>query len=425
MVRVPAIKEELRGMIIARNEIASYSRNRTVLPEMLKNKHACERCYAKTPCFLYHKLLEDGTPETSGAEKHFLEMTGHLGEAHIQFFKHWDGLLSKEEKDLFRFRRELWGMVSSEREIVGRCFGDLAIEPESISISDSAGKINKYTYTFTKQTMGPEFSFLDSQINAGEPIVISDEKGHFALALGYATDIRRERITVQVDRRLHNARTRKPGFDRKYNQVFAGIMEVTEDGKTPSITPIQGEEEKQMLFRLDKDEFSNGMALVRNNLVQLMAPNSAERYRKLIVELEAPTFKQTPTAYELLGSEADLNGDQRAAIEKVMTAQDYALVLGMPGTGKTTTIAHIIRVLVSQGKSVLLTSYTHTAVDNILLKIRNDNIDILRLGSGAKIHPEVKQFAQLAETRRKTFKEIHDAFHKPKVVATTCLGVNQ
>lgn len=97
----------------------------------------------------------------------------------------------------------------------------------------------------------------------------------------------------------------------------------------------------------------------------------------------------------------------------------------MPGTGKTTTIAHIIRALVNQGKSVLLTSYTHTAVDNILLKIRNDNIDILRIGSGAKIHPLVKGFAQLAETPRKTFKEIHDAFHKPKVVATTCLGINQ
>lgn len=56
MIRVPAIREELRGMIIARNQIASYSRNRTILPEMLQNTHACERCYAKTPCFLYHKV---------------------------------------------------------------------------------------------------------------------------------------------------------------------------------------------------------------------------------------------------------------------------------------------------------------------------------------------------------------------------------
>jgi thymidylate kinase len=49
--------------------------------------------------------------------------------------------------------------------------------------------------------------------------------------------------------------------------------------------------------------------------------------------------------------------------------QDYALILGMPGTGKTTAIAELVRFLVAQGKSVLLTSYTHTAVDNILLKL--------------------------------------------------------
>ena len=42
----------------------------------------------------------------------------------------------------------------------------------------------------------------------------------------------------------------------------------------------------------------------------------------------------------------------------------------MPGTGKTTTIACLVEVLVAQGKSVLLTSYTHSAVDNILLKLK-------------------------------------------------------
>ena len=42
----------------------------------------------------------------------------------------------------------------------------------------------------------------------------------------------------------------------------------------------------------------------------------------------------------------------------------------MPGTGKTTTIARLVEVFVSQRKSVLLTSYTHSAVDNILLKLK-------------------------------------------------------
>ena len=66
----------------------------------------------------------------------------------------------------------------------------------------------------------------------------------------------------------------------------------------------------------------------------------------------------------------ELNSDQRKAVCKALCAQHYALILGMPGTGKTTTISCLVRMLVASGKSVLLTSYTHTAVDNILLKLK-------------------------------------------------------
>jgi DNA replication ATP-dependent helicase Dna2 len=245
-------------------------------------------------------------------------MTNHLGESHRKFFKHWDTLLSREERDFSRFRRELWGMLSSEREAVGRCFSQLVIMAGSISVDPSATKINKYTYTLMKpEGTASGFSFLDSTIGPGEPIVISDEQGHFALALGYVSDIRSDRITVQVDRRLHNARTRKPGFHEKSNQVFAGIMEVTKDGKAQNSF---SEEDSQILYRLDKDEFSNGMSAVRNNLIQIMLPNSSDKYRKLIVDLEVPSFKELLTAYSLFpGSQGSLNGDQRRAIEKVMS----------------------------------------------------------------------------------------------------------
>jgi DNA replication ATP-dependent helicase Dna2 len=57
----------------------------------------------------------------------------------------------------------------------------------------------------------------------------------------------------------------------------------------------------------------------------------------------------------------------------------------MPGTGKTTTIAQIIRILVEQGKSILLTSYTHTAVDNVLSKVKESGIEVLRVGNPEKV----------------------------------------
>lgn len=53
-----------------------------------------------------------------------------------------------------------------------------------------------------------------------------------------------------------------------------------------------------------------------------------------------------------------------------LLAKDYLLIKGYPGTGKTSTIVTLVETLRAQGLSVLVTSYTHSAVDNILLKLK-------------------------------------------------------
>lgn len=356
----------------------------------------------------------------------FDDLMKHLKPVHQEFFQKWDELITKEEKNVTKLRKELWTMTSTEREKLGRCFAHVVIDPEGENEQEDAPKINRFSYAFHKPKAAPAFSFADSQISVGEPVVISDEEGHFAFASGYVTSVRKHTIHVAVDRRLHNSRIRNKDFDANLNQSFTGIMEVLEDvdGQQTRMPSQSGD---PVFYRIDKDEFSNGMATVRNNLIRLMENDvfGTQALRKLIVEGAAPTFKPISTPYNLTdcASQGNLNIDQRCAIEKVMSAKDYALVLGMPGTGKTTTIAHIIRALTAQGKSVLLTSYTHTAVDNILLKIRKDKIGVFRLGAVAKVHPEVQKFADLGGVPMKTVEEIKKSYSR-QVVATTCLGVN-
>jgi DNA replication ATP-dependent helicase Dna2 len=424
-IRIPAIRHELRHMIMQRNELACFVRERHAqLPPMLKKEHMCNRCYAKTTCFIYHRLADDGNGETSGMKTKFNDVVKHLTPKHKEFFLKWDDLLTKEERECLKLRRELWTMLSSEREKLGRCFSNVAIKPGSAYEDHNNPKINRFQYVLIKEAEAPGVSFIDSQITVGEPIVISDEKGHFALANGYVTKVRKQQITVAVDRRLHNSRIRQPGFDEHDNQVFASIMEVGADGSRIAGSAAKMPEES-VKYRLDKDEFSNGMATARNNIIQIMAsgPFGSRQIRGLVVDLNAPRFKSQSTAYTLKDRE-NINIDQRRAIQKVMSAEDYALVLGMPGTGKTTTIAHIIRALVSQGKSVLLASYTHSAVDNILLKLKDDEIPILRLGTIAKIHSDVREFATLAVENKSSFEEIRSAWHDTPIVATSCLGIN-
>ncbi|KAG5925955.1 hypothetical protein E4U42_003784 [Claviceps africana] len=424
-MRIPAVQHELRHMILQRNQLACYIRERSVkLPPMLKSKHMCGKCYAKTSCFTYHRLADNGDGESSGMNEKFDELVKHLTPAHQEFFVRWENLLTKEEKESRKTKRELWTMTSVEREKRSRCFSDVIIEEGSASEDTDNPRINRFHYTFVKRNHQPGFSFLESELSTGEPIVVSDEEGHFALAIGYVTAVRKQRISVAVDRRLHNARIRQPGFHETNNQVFASIMDVAHEGAGPE--QLQGKiGGEPVRYRLDQDEFSNGMATVRNNLVQMMANDvaAAAQIRRLVVDLAPPRYKSAPTQYTVTDGET-LNIDQRRAIEKVMSTLDYSLVLGMPGTGKTTTIAHIIRALVSQGKTVLLTSHTHTAVDNILLKLKSDKIPILRLGAPAKVHPEVQEFVHLAGQPKRSFEEIKEAWHGTPIVATTCLGIN-
>ncbi len=124
------------------------------------------------------------------------------------------------------------------------------------------------------------------------------------------------------------------------------------------------------------------MARLRDNLAQMFYLGGDSKRLSLIVDLKPPSFVPVPEASSL---STVLNLNQMQAVEKVLGAQDYALVLGMPGTGKTTTIAEIIKILVKRGCSVLFASYTHSAVDTILQKLKDEDLDILRLGNMDKV----------------------------------------
>jgi DNA replication ATP-dependent helicase Dna2 len=54
----------------------------------------------------------------------------------------------------------------------------------------------------------------------------------------------------------------------------------------------------------------------------------------------------------------------------------------------------LVELLVKLGQSVLVTSHTHSAVDNVLLKLAARNVDLLRLGSSIRFHPELQDMSE-------------------------------
>lgn len=207
-------------------------------------------------------------------------------------------------------------------------------------------------------------------------------------------------------------------------------------------------------FRLDKDEVATGTGTLRQNLIKLLTAdiptfkvqrkqqqqngnnhaanantNASSDFdsrlqirmpwlRRAIIQMERPQFDPSRTRsmfdplsfsgapkvrgcdFEQLSAQyLALNVDQRHAVDKIISMNDYACIQGLPGTGKTSTIAFIARLLAAQGKRVLITSYTHAAVDNLLMKLMEGGVhgsdrhpncsDLVRIGNKSSCHPDV------------------------------------
>ena len=86
--------------------------------------------------------------------------------------------------------------------------------------------------------------------------------------------------------------------------------------------------------------------------------------------------------------EPALDKYQRASIEHALRAEDYALIVGMPGAGKSQTLSHLIGILVEKGKRILVTSHTHNAVDNLLIRCMERGISVEDLDKETRWMPD-------------------------------------
>lgn len=441
---------------------------RPLLPPPLDDEYKCSKCYVVDGCMLYRKVLYSSfclcklptqplhplllqavdPPMPTHTIPVFALKTAHLTPAHCAFFKKWEALVSMEEQDVVRFRRELWTMGAEERERRGRCFGGMRmvgsvlgeavgdVETGSDHRLDGARGV-RYVYRFVRAGLsmratgagtGPGLakkttfdkrtaSLLNGSISPGDAITLSIEPavpGLIALARGFVVRLEEGFIDVGFEREVDLegvvARTRRyadggegggSGGGRGGNSTAAGTT-----GTTSGVT--YAPQRNSIVCRLDKDEFGSGLGRIRDNLARLFYVNGDAKRRSLVVDLAPPSFDKDDKyhhhpAFDSPGSSLvlpgpkrgsdpplppHLNSTQHHALRKVLTARDYALILGMPGTGKTTTVAAIIDVLVGRGKTVLLASYTHSAVDSILMKLGGAGYRVLRLGSLDKVSEE-------------------------------------
>lgn len=399
---------DLRSLINLRNRISVYLKpGYQDLPDILR-KQECERCQVLQSCMAINFMQENGSSESSGLENGLYdELTEQLnGQTEYQeFFKYWDNLISKEEEFLSRANKELWVMTAKDRERKsGKALGGLVI----VKCLDDNKDVGNYLYIFERSSSNSSNPLNAAQLAKYDRVIISDEAGHFALAQGYVFYVDATSITISTRRRIVPTRQKTDVFHR------AKVLQPTQISQRIS---------ESIVFRIDKDEIFYGMGVARYNLLNLFLSDGDFKRRELIVDLRSPKFTSSPR-FLICSDSEDFNDDQLSAFRQVSCTEDYCLILGMPGTGKTTVISHLIKMLVDAKKSVLLTSYTNSAVDNILLKVAKLGVNFIRVGNMSRIHPEIRDYVIGSEKRKiNSFQDFEHEFMKPLVVASTCLSI--
>lgn len=392
-----------RELIKLRNTIAHHIHNSIEkkdeksqllkLPEIVSNRQTCQYCPQRRNCALYERVLNgDSERPQDGVIREFLDQeSGHVTVPHLRYFSRWLLLCRLEAATMEskNERKKVWLLSPEEGEKNGSCVGNLQLSGAVAAQSEDV-----FLHRFKRSLGGSQGSAVG--LSSGDRVVLSDQEGRFVgLATGYVCEVSSSHVSCTLDRDVSKF--------------------------------------KIALFRMDSDEGVVGLSTHLTNLSKLMenAPDS-DNLRELVIDFRTPEFicnlssvlprEAKETVANILKG---LNKPQKQAMKKVLLSKDYTLIVGMPGTGKTTTICSLVRILHACGFSVLLTSYTHSAVDNILLKLKRFRIGFLRLGQGQKVHPDILPFTEESARNKgvQTLSDLEELYNKELVVATTCMGI--
>ncbi|KAF7488919.1 DNA replication ATP-dependent helicase/nuclease DNA2 [Sarcoptes scabiei] len=430
--RINSDKNVFRDLILLRNEFIKFydkvgfieDENRVDLlfrgPQALNTEYICKRCEHSLDCSLIHRCF-DSAKSSDCDEKHYSDiLLNHLDSKEIEFFKKMIMLLEIERQyalasDEFIF---FWNFRSEQCEMSGIGLSKMKIKYQTKSsiVFQRSPRSALSTKFFT---LNPDLK-INSLDLIGRRIVISEEMINstktFSLYQSFC-----KKLCVIVGQ--------ISSFDDNLEEI---TIELDKD----QINPLN----VGTIYRIDilKTVSTRAMLINYSNLLRLMYaddPKAAE-LREIVINGRIPKFNindcKVASFSKILQSPMlnDLNYQQKSCILGVLKTK-CSLIFGSPGSGKTQTIVALIRILHQLGLSVLVTSFTHAAVDNIFLKLcemdPNHQIEFVRTGSVQRIHPKLLKYSDHHLTQKWIEKcdliSMQKFYSTIPIVASTCLGV--
>ncbi|MEN9799248.1 MAG: hypothetical protein RL653_2944 [Pseudomonadota bacterium] len=113
------------------------------------------------------------------------------------------------------------------------------------------------------------------------------------------------------------------------------------------------------------------------------------RTREVLLGGEPPRFERDAPFTPM----RTLNPEQQAAVTRALAAQDFFLVHGPPGTGKSHVLAEVAVQAARTGARILCTAASNAAVDHLLELCLDAGLRCVRIGHPARISPQLQVHA--------------------------------
>lgn len=407
MKEVKSARKDERELLLQRNSMAYYlstipdnlidndsdKLTSMKLPNPIFHEKHCNNCAYNTVCTAFADRDEDlYLSEHHPIAKFKNSLIPHLTDDHINYVIKWISLVEIEEAHNrnIELARCVWNTTPISREKKGICISNLKI----IHIEKYH---NRMIHHFVRS-----FESL--------------EKNYTTFPVDNFTNIFNENdcVSINTNTRVHLASGTIISINK--NEIKICIDKDITKWNSSSI------------FHIDLYPYYNKRSITVGTVATLLTDNdTTNKLRRIIIDKIPATFNtKLPNIYysnEAKKIRSNLNRVQDDALKTLLTADDYLLIRGMPGTGKTHLIVAIIELLMLMGKTVLVTAHTHTAVNNILLKLLDKKINFLKLGASSRMHSLMINHCEDAFIKSCNSPEMLDAkISKAKIIGVTCLA---
>ena len=285
-----------------------------------------------------------------------------LPKKYQDYFNKYTGWIREEKNESRRNFSDLWKLTIDQRVAKGKSIDNLILENETYE--------NGYTQLL--------FSCNNqSELREGDIVVLSQG------------DIFKGSIVTGI-----------------VSSISASSVEIISRSKSGKVTAV------------DQYSIDVGFRRQQRGLYNLVFRNN--KFKDHVIEKKSPEIKP------VRGSYIPNNQTQNQAIEKILGTQNYCLIQGPAGTGKTYVISKAAITLANKGEKILLTAFTNRAVDNICkYLLENGYSGFVRLGETHSIQTDIRNYTLKAYREKNEDKSITEILENiPVIVATTSTIAN-